>query len=64
MEQAKFEEEPKTKSSGLLAPVKNFMRNNEDDNINQPMFRIAKYVNTIRNKRQEFNNDTRETTEA
>ena len=47
MEQATFDEEkPKTKGSGLLAPVKNFMRSNEEDNTNQPLFRIAKYVDT------------------
>jgi len=64
LEQAKFEEEPKNKSKGLLTPVKNFMKNREETNINQPVFRVAKYVNTIRNKRLEFNNDTRETTET
>jgi len=64
MEQATFDEEkPKTKGSGLLAPVKNFMRSNEEDNTNQPLFRIAKYVDTIRKKRLEYNNDTRKTTE-
>ena len=35
------------------------MRSNEEDNTNQPLFRIAKYVDTIRKKRLEYNNDTK-----
>ena len=63
LEQAKIDEEPKTKGSGLLAPVKNFMKNKEDDMSGQPVFRVAKYMNTIRNKRMEFMNGGREATE-
>ena len=64
LEQAKIDEEPKTKGSGLLAPVKNFMMNKEDDISSQPAFRVAKYMNTIRNKRMEFMNGGREKTEV
>ena len=64
LEQAKFEEEPKNKSKGLLTPVKNFMKNKEDDVFSQPAFRVAKYMNTIRKKRMEFMNGGREKTEV
>ena len=63
LEQATIDEDPKPKGSGLLAPVKNFMKNKEDDMSSQPAFRVAKYMNTIRNKRMEFINGGREATE-
>ena len=64
MEQIKMKPtETKKKSSGLLAPVKNFMKNTEgNDMVNQPAYRVARYTNTIRNKRMEMkNNDGNET---
>ena len=59
MEQIKIKPtETKKKSSGLLAPVKNFMKNTQgNDMVNQPAYRVAKYMNTIRNKRMEFKNN-------
>tara|TARA_R100001509_G_scaffold118785_1_gene73160 strand:+ start:1459 stop:1692 length:234 start_codon:yes stop_codon:yes gene_type:complete len=64
IEQADFTEEPKkSKGSGLLAPVKNFMKSSDEDDMNQPVFRIAKYTDTIRKKRMEFKNGGREATE-
>ena len=53
--------ETKKKGSGLLAPVKNFMKNNRNDNDVQPSYRIARYTNTIRNKRMEMKNNGSET---
>ena len=53
--------ETKKKSSGLLAPVKNFMKNNRNENNIQPSYRIARYTNTIRNKRMEMKNNGSET---
>lgn len=55
--------EPKTKRGGLLSSSRNSV--NKDMNqelINQPAYRVAKYVNTIRNKRLGFKNNGRETT--
>jgi len=65
MEQIKIKPtETKKKGSGLLAPVKNFMKNTQgNDMVNQPAYRVAKYMNTIRNKRMEFINGGREATE-
>ena len=54
--------ETKKKGSGLLAPVKNFMKNNRNENDVQPSYRIARYTNTIRNKRMEMKNNGNETT--
>tara|TARA_R110001599_G_scaffold4419_2_gene22878 strand:- start:128 stop:355 length:228 start_codon:yes stop_codon:yes gene_type:complete len=53
--------ETKKKGSGLLAPVKNFMKNNRNENNIQPSYRIARYTNTIRNKRMEMKNNGSET---
>ena len=53
--------ETKKKGSGLLAPVKNFMKNNRSENNIQPSYRIARYTNTIRNKRMEMKNNGNET---
>jgi|TARA_R110000824_G_scaffold310906_1_gene498168 hypothetical protein len=53
--------ETKKKGSGLLAPVKNFMKNNRNENDVQPSYRIARYTNTIRNKRMEMKNNGSET---
>ena len=53
--------ETKKKGSGLLAPVKNFMKNNRNENNIQPSYRIARYTNTIRNKRMEMKNNGNET---
>lgn len=54
--------ENKPRGSGLLAPAKSFMRNNTGNNIiNEPAYRIAKYTNTIRNKRMELKNNGSET---
>ena len=63
LEQFKFQEnKPIKKSKGLLTPVKNFMKDNNESMANQPAYRVAKYMRTIRNKRMEFNNVGRETT--
>tara|TARA_R100000995_G_scaffold80179_1_gene51761 strand:+ start:290 stop:517 length:228 start_codon:yes stop_codon:yes gene_type:complete len=63
LEQFKFQEnKPIKKSKGLLTPVKNFMKDNNESMANQPAYRVAKYMNTIRKKRMEFNNVGRETT--
>jgi len=63
LEQFKFQEnKPTKKSKGLLTPVKNFMKDNNESMANQPAYRVAKYMNTIRKKRMEFNNVGRETT--
>ena len=65
LEQFKLQgEQPVKKNKGLLSPIKNFMRNNNESRTNQPAYRIAKYMHTIRNKRLEYNNDTRKTTET
>jgi hypothetical protein len=54
--------ENKPRGSGLLTPAKSFMRNNTSNNIsNEPAYRIAKYTNTIRNKRMELKNNGSET---
>jgi len=53
--------ETKKNGSGLLAPVKNFMKSNQNENDIQPSYRIAKYTNTIRNKRMEMKNNGSET---
>ena len=53
--------ETKKKGSGLLAPVKNFLKRNQNENDIQPSYRIAKYTNTIRNKRMEMKNNGSET---
>jgi hypothetical protein len=63
LEQFKFQEEqPAKKNKGLLSPVKNFMKNNNESMASQPAYRVAKYMSTIRKKRMEFNNVGRETT--
>jgi|TARA_R100000458_G_C8087060_1_gene119354 hypothetical protein len=63
LEQEDFtQEKPKNKGSGLLAPVKNFMKKSDNDMSNQPAFRVAKYMNIIRKKRMEFKNNGTETT--
>ena len=63
LEQEDFtEEKPENKGSGLLAPVKNFMKKSDNDMSSQPAFRVAKYMNIIRKKRMEFKNNGTETT--
>jgi len=63
MEQIKIEPiEPKIKGTGLLSSSKNSVKNDKSmDLFNQPAYRIAKYTNTIRNKRLGFKNNGRET---
>jgi len=54
---------PKKKGNGLLTPMNNFRKTNKDsiDRTKEPAYRVAKYTNTIRNKRMELRNDGNKT---
>ena len=49
--------QPKEKK-GLLSPLNNKTLNN-NEMVNEPLYRVAKYFNTIRNKRMEFKNGSK-----
>ena len=46
-------QQSKPATSGLLTPI-NFRKQDTDDAVDQPAYRVAQYFNTIRNKRMEL----------
>ena len=51
----KLQEEKEVPTSGLLTPRKN-MSNMSDDMVNQPAFRVAQHMKTLRKQRELLKN--------